>query len=131
MIEVLDPTDVDAIKFILDFMATSLKKPLPATESNTNSEKWVRNQAMQNFGQIIHAAHLKNSKNQLSAKITEVCNGFYDLEFLKSEKLANNAEDSFMTDDDTEKIKEMWAFHMPCVLLVQKADYWQRLKPIY
>ena len=41
------------------------------------------------------------------------------------------AEDSFMTDDDTEKIKEMWAFHLPCVLLVQKAEYWSRLKPIY
>jgi len=23
-----------------------------------------------------------------------------------------------MTDDDTEKIKEMWAYHLPCVLLI-------------
>ena len=37
-----------------------------------------------------------------------------------------------MTNDDTEKIKEMWAYHLPCVLLVnQQANYWQRLKPIY
>ena len=52
------------------------------------------------------------------------------MEVLKTEKM-NTTEDSFMTDDDTEKIKEMWAFHMPCVLLVQKADYWSKLKPIY
>jgi len=36
-----------------------------------------------------------------------------------------------MSDDETEKIKEMWAYHMPCVLLVQKADYWPKLKLIY
>ena len=34
-----------------------------------------------------------------------------------------------MTDDDTEKIKEMWAYHLPCVLLVQ--NDWTKLKPIY
>jgi hypothetical protein len=44
MIEVLDATkDVEAIKFILDFLMTSLKKPIQMPESNTNSEKWVRN----------------------------------------------------------------------------------------
>ena len=36
-----------------------------------------------------------------------------------------------MSDDETEKIKEMWAFHLPCVLLIHKSDYWKRLKPIY
>jgi hypothetical protein len=36
-----------------------------------------------------------------------------------------------MSDDETEKIKEMWAYHMPCVLLVQKVDYWPKLKIIY
>jgi hypothetical protein len=36
-----------------------------------------------------------------------------------------------MSDDDTEKIKEMWAFHLPCILLIQKSEYWSRLKPIY
>jgi len=44
MIEVLDASkDVEAIKFILDFLMTSLKKPIQMPESNTNSEKWVRN----------------------------------------------------------------------------------------
>ena len=73
---------------------------------------------MQNFGQIVHACYLKNDKKHLSAKINEVCRFFYDLEFLKAEKLNIQAEDSFMSDDESEKIKEMWAFHMPCVLLV-------------
>ncbi len=36
-----------------------------------------------------------------------------------------------MPEDDIDKIKEMWAYHMPCVLLVQKAEYWFKLKPIY
>jgi hypothetical protein len=37
-----------------------------------------------------------------------------------------------MNEDDTEKLKEMWAFHLPCILLIQKSDYWYtRLKPIY
>lgn len=120
MIEALDgQKDIQALTYILDFLAQSLKKPEPSPDTSTNSEKWVRNQAMQNFGQIIHAAWLKNPV-KLKDKITEVCNGFYDLEFLKNEKLVKlqQVEDSFMTDDDTEKIKEMWAFHLPCVLLV-------------
>lgn len=25
----------------------------------------------------------------------------------------------------------MWAYHLPCVLLINKSPYWQRLKPIY
>lgn len=35
--------------------------------------------------------------------------------------------------DDVEMIKHMWAFNMPCVLLVNGAkDYWQfRMQPIY
>ena len=36
-----------------------------------------------------------------------------------------------MPEDVIEKIKEMWAFHLPCVLLIHKSDYWKRLKPIY
>lgn len=37
-----------------------------------------------------------------------------------------------MNNDESEKIKEMWAYHLPCVLLVnQKVNYWSRLKPIY
>lgn len=36
-----------------------------------------------------------------------------------------------MTDDDTEKIKEMWAYHLPCVLLVHKAENWPKIKLIY
>lgn len=78
--------------------------------------------------------YLKCQKSpQVLSKLTEVSNSFYDLEVLKTEKLIKGtaAEDSFMSDDDSEKIKEMWAYHMPCILLVHKAEYWPRLKPIY
>lgn len=89
MIELLDSADVEAFKFILDFLAISLKKPshsLPMEQKN--SEKWVRNQAMQNFGPIIHAAYLKVTTAQkpstsVLAKITEVCDSFYDLDLLQ------------------------------------------------
>jgi hypothetical protein len=57
------------------------------------------------------------NKPQIAVKITEVCNAFYDLEFLKAEK-GNSSQESFMPEDDSDKIKEMWAYHMPCVLLV-------------
>jgi hypothetical protein len=100
---------------------------------STNGEKWVRNAAMTNFGPIIHAVYLKAPDNKvLLGAITQTCNQFYDLELLKSEKMKSDIADSFMTNDDTERIKEMWAYHLPCVLLVnQKTDYWQRLKQIY
>lgn len=133
MVELLDSTDVDAIKFILDFLAVSLKKPSPSLPMDQkSSEKWVRNQAMQNFGPIIHAAFLKDQANQaVLAKIQEVCDSFYDLDLLKQEANHSHIPDSFSTDDESEKIKEMWAYHLPCVLLINKSPYWQRLKPIY
>lgn len=47
MVELLDPVkDIDSFKFVLDFLQESLKKPKPNPDSSTNSEKWVRNQAM-------------------------------------------------------------------------------------
>jgi len=80
----------------------------------------------------LHAVFKKTTKKEVMQKITDVCNQFYDIELLKGEKQKNaDVSDSFMTDDDTEKIKEMWAYHMPCVLLIHKAEYWQKLKPIY
>jgi hypothetical protein len=37
-----------------------------------------------------------------------------------------------MNNDDGEKIKEMWAYNLPCVLLVnQKQNYWPKIKQIY
>lgn len=64
--------------------------------------------------------------------ISETCDAFYDLDLLKQEKGKGDLTDSFMTNDDTEKIKEMWAYHLPCVLLInKKSDCWQRLKIIY
>jgi predicted transcriptional regulator len=40
--------------------------------------------------------------------------------------------ESFMVNEDsTDKLKEMWAFNLPCALLVNSSDYWSRIKPIY
>lgn len=102
-------------------------------EDNNNCEKWVRNAAMTNFGPIIHTVYQKAPDNKvLLAAIASTCDKFYDLEVLKNEKFKGDIADSFMTNDDTERIKEMWAYHLPCVLLVNmKRDYWKSLKPIY
>ena len=51
-------------------------------------------------------------------KIIDVCDAFFDLELLKQDKNKGDLADSFMNNDDGEKIKEMWAYNLPCVLLV-------------
>ena len=62
---------------------------------------------------------------------------FFDLELLKSPSTAKSDDltDSFMgNEDSSDKIKEMWAFNLPCVLLVNGPTqaYWQqRIKSIY
>jgi hypothetical protein len=78
----------------------------------------VRNEAIQNFGPIIHSISLKSSrKSTLFQKVTEICNTFYNLDLLRIENKID-LYDSFSIDDDSEKIKEMWAFNMPCVLQI-------------
>jgi len=42
----------------------------------------VRIQAMQQFGKIIHAMHLKNPSDKVKNKIKEVSDCFYDLKLL-------------------------------------------------
>lgn len=59
--------------------------------------------------------HLKNTCKQ---KLRLLCDSFYNLELLKN-------------DDDSSKIQEMWAFHLPAVLLINGPEYWPTLKPIY
>jgi hypothetical protein len=61
---------------------------------------------------------LKTNNKLILQKITEVCNYFYDLELLNNEKMKKDSSDSFNIEDDAEKLKEMWAYHLPCVLLV-------------
>ena len=133
MIEHLEPSNGDALIYTLDFLALSLKKPPQSLPTDQiNSEKWVRNQAMQNFGPILHAVYLKSKtshmQEKISCKITEVCNGFYDLNLLNIER---QDQDSFSIEDDIVKIKEMWAYHLPCVLHINRAEYWNRLKLVY
>ena len=40
-------------------------------------------------------------------------------------------KNSFSGDDDSDKIKEMWAYHLPCVLLILQKPFWLTLRPIY
>ena len=108
---------------MLEFLQRSLTK---STDPANSSEKWVRNQAMQNFGQIIHGVYLKVKNHP---KLPVVCNSFYDLELLKQESEKTAADDSFTPDDDLEKMKESWAYNLPCVLLINKD--WAKLKPVY
>jgi hypothetical protein len=40
--------------------------------------------------------------------------------------------ESFMANEDsTDKLREMWAFNLPCALLVNSPSYWPKLKPVY
>lgn len=61
----------------------------------------------------------------------DVSNHFYDISQLWG---ANEPEitESFMANEDSaDKLKQMWAFNLPCTLLVNSAHYWPKLKPIY
>jgi len=54
--------DTEAFKFILDFLKVSLLQPSDQEEEDAlqkKNEGWVRNQAMQSFGEIIHAVYLR------------------------------------------------------------------------
>jgi len=150
-----------ALLYILDFLKSSLKpfngsclsepssqsksasKPNSASDETAGNDEslskknefWVRNQAMQYFGQIIHAVHLKNSvaPTALQSRIREVTDYFYDLALIKGHTTKEpEITESFMANEDsTDKLKEMWAFNLPCALLVNSADYWPKIKPIY
>jgi hypothetical protein len=75
--------------------------------------------------------HLKNPSEVVKAKIREVSDSFYDLQLLVGKKEVDLTE-SFMTNEDsTDKLRQMWAFNLPCTLLVNSATYWPRLKPVY
>lgn len=73
------------------------------------------------FGQIVHAIYLKKSDQKVRDKIREVCDFFYNLDLLKvpRSKGQDDLADSFMgNEDSSDKLKEMWAFNLPCVLMV-------------
>lgn len=89
------------------------------------------------FGQIIHAVFLRKPDASVVSKIKEVSDMFFNLDLLKTPSTGKSDDlaDSFMgNEDSTDKIKEMWAFNLPCVLLVNApaSVYWQqRIKSIY
>ena len=82
MVEQLGSEDIDALKYVLSFLQTSLQRP-PATlpADQISSEGWVRAQALQNFGPIIHSVYQKSRQSKSAPKllqaITDVCDFFY------------------------------------------------------
>lgn len=73
----------------------------------------------------------------MTEAITKISNAFYDTGLLvesakKEEQPKTRPVSSSSTVDECDKIKEQWAFNMPCVLLVNGRSYWSaRLKAIY
>jgi hypothetical protein len=86
---------------------------------------------MQQFGKIIHAIHLKNPSDKVKSKIKEVSDNFYDLQLLVGKHETDLTESFMANEDSTDKLREMWAFNLPCALLVNSASYWPKLKPVY
>ena len=69
----------------------------------------------------------------MERKILEVSGVFYDPKLIENDLLkVQKKEDvaqSFMNNeqDDLDRIKEMWAFNLPCVLLVNGgSEYWRK-----
>ena len=85
-------SDMDAFLFILNFLKLSLKpyEAQPSNETNgieeeqhrKKTELWVRNQAMAQFGKIIHGIYLKQPNDKVKSKLREVSESFYDLSLL-------------------------------------------------
>ena len=125
VIKKLKPNETDRICKCLD----SLKLGI------SDESKWVKNQAFQNFGKIIYEVHLHTKepiakKKDLMAKIAEVCDDFLDPSRIAGKKLEEESVDlddpvktaklmlSSGTQDEMDRVKEMWAFNLPCILLV-------------
>ena len=88
----------------------------------------------------MHEIHLKTSetgaeRDLLKAQIREACDAFYDIDVLSKTSISSNKENSekkiTMSStalDEHDKIKEMWAFNLPCMLLVNgKRKFWNEV----
>lgn len=117
-----------------------------------DSNRWVKNQALIQFGPIVHQIFLKieqvpdankdSSVAQIKELINQMCLSYYDLKLIFGEKddLENGLMDklddySFMQNktDDVDKVKYYWAYNLPCALLVNgKSVFWfSHMKNIY
>ena len=114
-----------------------------------DSNRWVKNQALIQFGPIVHNIFLKIDDKQPKAYVSklkdlvnEMCLSYYDVKMIfpadsdLDESLANKLDEySFMQNknDDIDKIKYYWAYNLPCALLVNGGQrYWMdHMKNIY
>ena len=89
----------------------------------------------------MHEIHLKTSetgaeRDLLKVQIREACDAFYDIDVLSKTSISSNKENSekkiTMSStalDEHDKIKEMWAFNLPCMLLVNgKRKFWNECR---
>lgn len=117
-----------------------------------DANRWVKNQALIQFGPIVHQIFLKieqvpdgnkdASVARLKELINQMCLSYYDLKLIFGDKddLENSLMDklddySFMQNktDDVDKIKYYWAYNLPCTLLVNGGTiFWlAHMKNIY
>lgn len=119
-----------------------------------DTNRWVKNQALIQFGPIVHQIFLKleqvpgegaatdSEVSQLKSLISQMCLSYYDLKLIFGDKddldssLMEKLDDySFMQNktDDVDKVKYYWAYNLPCALLVNgKSIFWfSHIKNIY
>lgn len=119
-----------------------------------DTNRWVKNQALIQFGPLVHQIFLKieqvpadtattdSEVSQLKSLISQMCIAYYDLKLIFGEKddldssLMEKLDDySFMQNktDDVDKVKYYWAYNLPCALLVNgKSIFWfSHIKNIY
>ena len=117
-----------------------------------DANRWVKNQALIQFGPIVHQIFLKiesvpdgnkdGSVARLKELVNQMCLSYYDLKLIFGEKddldnsLMEKLDDySFMQNktDDVDKVKYYWAYNLPCALMVNgKSIFWfAHMKNIY
>lgn len=142
LIEHLRPTELEKLKECFTFFKKCL----------CDSNRWVKNQALQQFGPIAHKIYLKaeqagpdSQKRAIKALVREMCETYYDMKLIFGSIEDKDLEDSFINrleeysfaqnqSDDIDKIRYYWAYNMPCAILVTESDpkFWlNNLKQIY
>ena len=140
VIKKLKPNETDRICKCLDALKLAI----------SDESKWVKNQAFQQFGKIIYEVHLHTKepiakKKELNSKIAEVCDDFLDASRIAGKKLEEESVDlddpvktaklmlSSGKQDEVDRVKEMWAFNLPCILMVNGGkQYWKtRVRDVY
>eukprot|EP00347_Sterkiella_histriomuscorum_P014101 403362163 len=107
-----------------------------------DSSRWVKNQAFQQYGYILHEIYLKmlevddqHIKMQLQSFIHNSFNIFYDMKYIQSGDEDQSICQSFMgnQNDDIDKVKYCWAFYIGCALTINGGQtYWEtKLRSIY